>query len=362
MPFTIKLHSINKLWILVALIYLSSCAKTATDTSNENVDYIKAYHPLVNEAELQIVEQDFASALQLYNQAFAAVPEPFAIDYYNAAVSAMLAEDQKQAFSYLEKLALKGVSLEYVEKQEVFTPLQETKEWSKFLKNYSKNRARFNRRADLDLRADLDELYAKDQFFRQAKGGLRVNGDTIRKIEASNVEFLLGVIEKHGYPGEALIGVADTLEQLPRFSIVIQRQTKATNGYNFEPVLKEAVQFGRIRPQAAAYLLEQQGQGAFKSKAFVTVSCNNSKNCEGADFEGKYFRDRLTNSQLDVLNASRSKLGLSSFPDYRSKVLYNMQDKRFKLSSYWSITNYVVPSKEAASALTEKLVVANVKD
>lgn len=362
MPSTARLHLINKFLVLVALIYLSSCAKTDTDASKTNVDYIKAYHPLIHAAELQIVEQEFANALQLYKQAFAAVPEPFAIDYYNAAVSAMLAENQKQALSYLEKLALKGVSLEYIEKQEVFSPLQETKEWSKFLKAYAKNESRFNRRADLDLRADLDELYAKDQFFRQAKGGLRVNGDTIKKIEASNVEFLLGIIEKHGYPGEALIGVADTLEQLPRFSIVIQRQTKATNGYNFEPILKEAVQSGRIRPQAAAYLLEQQGQGTFNSKAFVTVSCSNSKNCEGADFEGKYFRDRLTNSQLGVLNASRSQLGLSSFPDYRRKVLYNMQDKRFKLSSYWSIANYVVPSKEAASALTEKLVIANVKD
>lgn len=348
--------------MLALLVYLSSCAKTGPDTSAGNIDYIKAYHPLVQEAERQIVEQDFANALQLYNQAFVAVPEPFAIDYYNAAVSAMLAEDQKQAFNYLDKLALKGVSLDYIEKQEVFAPLQETKEWSKFQKSYAKHRTRFNRRANLDLRADLDELYAKDQFFRQAKGGLRVNGDTIKKIEANNVEFLLATIEEHGYPGEALIGVADTLEQLPRFSIVIQRQIKATNGYNFDSILKEAVQSGRIRPQAAAYLLEQQGQGAFKSRVFVTVTCSNPENCEGADFEGKFFRDRLTNSQLGILNESRSKLGLSDFPDYRNKVLYNRQDKRFKLSNYWSVANYVVPSKEAASALTEKLVVADVKD
>lgn len=362
MHYAIKLNFKSLSWLFACLITLGSCVKTGTDASSSTIDYTQSYHPVVQEAELQVVEQNYADALRLYRQAFAAVPEPFAIDIYNAAVCAMLAEDQKQVMTYLNRLALKGVSIDYIEKQEVFSPLQATKDWAKFEKSYAKNRAKFRRRANLDLRADLDELYARDQFFRQAKGGLRVHGDTIRKIEDNNVAFLLETIKEHGYPGEDLIGVADTLEQLPRFSIVIQRQTKARNGYNFEPILKEAVQQGRIRPEVAAYLLEQQGYGTFKSRVFVTVDCNNPKNCEGAGVEGKYFRDKLTQSQLDALNKSRSELGLSSFPDYRKKVLYNAKDKRFKLSNYWSITNYVVPSKEAVSALTQGRVIAEMND
>jgi len=361
MPQSVKLNFINSFFLPALVIIISSCSSSNPATDTEGVNYIKAYHPLIQEAESEIVEQDFADALALYEKAFAAVPEPFAIDYYNAAVSALLADEQKQVFNYLEKLALKGVSLEYLEGQQVFAGLQETKEWGKFRESYAKHRRKFRHRADLDLRADLDELYAKDQYYRQAERSIRVYADTIRKIENNNVKFLLNVIDERGYPGEALIGVADTLEQLPRFGIVIQRQTKATGGHDFSSILKDAVQQGRIRPQAAAYLIEQQGRGNFNSRAFVTVNCNNPENCEGSAFDGKYFRDKLTSSQLEMLNESRSELGLSSFPDYRKKVLYNMQDKRFKLSNYWSVKNYIVPSKEAANALTERLVVADVK-
>lgn len=360
MQYPVKLNLFNTSWLFVILIYLSSCVKTRPDTSAEYVDYVKSYYPAVHEAEMQIVEQDFSEALTLYQQAFAAVPEPFATDIYNAAVCATLIDDHKQAFYYLDKLVLKGVSLDYLAKQDVFSPLQETKGWNRFERSYAKNRARFRQRADLDLRADLDELYARDQYFRQAKGGLKVHGDTIRKIESRNVDILLATIEKHGYPGEHLIGVADTLEQLPRFSIVIQRQTKAKKGYNFKPVLKEAVQSGRIRPQAAAYLLEQQGQGVYKSRAFITVDCNKPENCKGADIAGKYFIDNLSAEQVERLNNSRAGLGLESLADYRKKIVYNERDKRFKLSNYWSVTSYIVPSKEAASALTERLIVEDV--
>jgi hypothetical protein len=351
----IKFDLLNTGYLLLILLFSISCANLKQGSNIKQVNYITSYHPVVQEAEMQVVAQNFSEALKLYKQAFAEVPEPFAIDIYNAAVCAMLADDQKQAFDYLERLALKGVDLDYLVKQEAFMPLQETKKWYKFEKSYAKNRSKFRERADLDLRADLDELYARDQYFRQAKGGLRVYGDTIRKIEDKNVEFLLSVIEKHGYPGENLIGVADTLEQLPRFSIVIQRQTKPKKGYNFEPVLKDAVQNGRMRPQAAAYLIEQQGQGVYKSKAFVTVNCNKPENCEGADLAGKYFVDNLNSNQIEQINNNRAALGLESLADYRKKIVYNEQDKRFKLSNYWSVASYIVPSKEAASVLTEKL-------
>jgi hypothetical protein len=349
-------------WCILVLMLLNSCAGTGPGKSIGSVDYIQVYHPLIKNAELNIVDHNFKEALQLYQQAFTAVPEPFALDYYNAAVSALLADDQNQAFKYLDKLVLKGVSLDYLKRQEILTPLQDTKNWRKFEKSYDKYRARFEEKANLDLRADLDELYAKDQYYRQAKGGLKVHGDTIKKIENNNVDFLLTVIEEHGYPGENLIGVADTLEQLPRFSIVIQRQTKAKSGYNFESILKKAVQAGRMRPQVAAYLLEQQGYGMFKTRAFVTVACNNPKNCKGSDMEGKYFTDKVSGKPLEQLNESRKLLGLHSLEDYRKTVLYNKQDKRFKLSNYWSVTNYVVPSKEAANALTENLTLADLNN
>ncbi|MBC5775938.1 hypothetical protein H8S95_17820 [Pontibacter sp. KCTC 32443] len=328
----------------------------------KDIDYIKAYHPVIHEAELLLLNKDYSSALDKYKDAFKAVPEPFARDYYNAAVCAMLSENYEQTFDYLEELVLKGVELPFIRKQEVFKPLHETKEWDKFLDSYPKRRKKYKRHAELDIRADLDDLYARDKYYRLAKGGVRIYADTLRKIENDNVDILLRTIQKHGYPGEKLIGVGDTIEQLPRFSIVIERQTKAKKGFDFTDILKEAVQQGKLSPQAAAYLMEtQQGVRKYKTRALVWVSCSNPKDCAGdkkLKALNKYLVEDLNDKEEQKVNAFRAELGLEPLADYRKKVLYNLNDTRFMLSNKWSVGSYVVPSKEAAKALTQGLVIA----
>lgn len=319
-------------------------------------DYLTDYYPVINQAELSIIEQDYAAALNAYQYAFAAVPSPFARDYYNAAICALLLQDEKQTYNYLEKLVEKGVSLDYLSRQPLLDSLASTRHWKRFKRRYKKRRRTYEEHANLYLRADLDELYARDQYFRQAAGGLRVYGDTIRKIETANVQQLLTWVDKYGYPGEDLIGVADTLEQLPRFTIVIQRQTKARKGYDFSTLLNDAVHQGKLSPQAAAYLLEQQqGRSTYGAKALVRVNC---KSC-GEDKElkqlGRYMVADRSKEELEKVDIAREALGLEPLEDYREKVLYSLNDNRFKLNYDWSVVNYYVPSQEAASVLMERL-------
>jgi len=266
-------------------------------------------------------------------------------------------EDQKLAFSYLEQLVLKGVSLPYLEQQQVFDSLRTTKAWKKFERDYPRNRSKFEETLNKELRADLDELYARDAYFRLAEGGLRVHGDTIRKIETANVEKLLAWIEAYGYPGEQLIGVADTLEQLPRFSIVIRRQTKARKGYDFTEILTKAIKEGRMAPQPVAYLLDQQAGGnLYGSKAFVTVQCTRCKDEE--EKPQRYLVEKIKEDELERINEKRASLGLEPLDDYKRKVLYALGNKDFKLGYDWSVVAYKVPSKEAAAVLLESLTVA----
>ncbi|MBD1398567.1 hypothetical protein H9Q13_15450 [Pontibacter sp. JH31] len=326
-----------------------------------NADYVKAYHPHINQAESLLMAQDYAGALESYRHAFGAVPHGFARDYYNAAICATLTNNEKQAIGYLENLVETGVSLEYLEQQEVFAPLREHKVWKKFVKKYPKRRKEFRKKTNIDLRADLDELWARDQYFRQAKGGLKVHGDTLRKIEADNVKNLLAWISQHGYPGERLIGVPDTLEQLPRFSIVIQRQTAARNGFDFTPVLVQAVHEGKLDPHAAAYLIDQQqGKNLYRSKVLAKVSCDKPKECEEdeelAGMASRYLTHKISQEEEEKVNERRAALGLESIADYRNKMRYALEDRRFKLGYDWAVINYKVPSKEAAKVLTESLV------
>ncbi|WP_299826070.1 hypothetical protein [uncultured Pontibacter sp.] len=351
---------INNFFTLIRSAALLLFLLLATTVSANDTDYTKEYYPTINQAELSILQKDYATALTLYQAAFKAVPSPFARDYYNAAVCAMLLKDKKQSVVYLEQLATKGVSIDYLGKQPVFDSLKTTKQWRKFKRKYPKYRKQYDRQVNLDLRADLDELYARDQYFRQAEGGLRVYGDTLRKIEKANTEQFLAWVEKYGFPGESLVGVGDTLEHLPRFSIIIQRQTKARKGHDFTGVLKEAVQQGRISPQAAAYLLEQQaGASKYGSKAFVKVSCNTCEDKKPLRNMDRYLEEKRSAKETESINARRKKLGLETLEDYKKKVLYSMDDKRFKLNYDWSVVNYQVPSTEAAKIMMERFVVAD---
>ncbi|MER2998074.1 hypothetical protein [Pontibacter populi] len=351
----LKFSRLLLLLFVVLLVQQASAEK-------KDADYIKAYYPVIYEAEMLVLNKEYSAALDKYAAAFKAVPEPFARDYYNAAVCATLSENYKHTFTYLEELALKGVKLSYLEKQEVFKPLHESKEWEKLQKKYPKYRKKFKRRANLDVRADLDELYARDRYFRFAEGGLRVYADTLRKIENDNVDNLLRAIQKHGYPGEKLIGVGDTIEQLPRFSIVIQRQTTAKKGFDFSEILKEAVQNGRLSPQAAAYLMEtQKGTRYYKTRALVRVACTNKKDCEGdkkLKALNKYLVEDLSKKEEKTVNDLRAEIGLEPVDDYRRKVLYSLSDNRFKLGYKWSVTNFIVPGRDAAEELTRGLVLA----
>ncbi|MFT2009207.1 hypothetical protein ACMA1I_11070 [Pontibacter sp. 13R65] len=322
-------------------------------------DYTEVYHPHINKAELALAQKKYETALEHYQQAFAAVPSPFARDYFNAAVCATHEGREKLTYNYLEELALKGVDLDFLKRQRGFKPLQESKKWRKFERKYPKHRRKYRDRVNLDLRADLDELYARDQFFRQAKGGLRMHADTLRKIEASNVKRLLSAIETHGYPGENLIGVGDTMELLPRFAIVIERQTRFMDGYDFTNILQEAVRQGRLAPHAAAFLIEKQGFGEYKTRALVKITCGKPKDCENdkrlPDLS-KFMKENLNETQEQQINEQRLALGLESLTDYRKKVLFSLNQQEFDFNFPGAVSYYIAPSNEAAHVLTEKLI------
>ena len=77
-------------------------------------DYAKNYFPLIHEAELAIANHDYSSALKAYKEAFEAVPNPFAKDYFNAAVCASKLKQYEEAVGHCYKLAEKRSSTPYV--------------------------------------------------------------------------------------------------------------------------------------------------------------------------------------------------------------------------------------------------------
>ena len=113
-----------------------------------------------------------------------------------------------------------------------------------------------------------------------------------------------------------------------------------------------------MAPQPAAYLLDQQaGDNLYGSRAFVTVKCTSCK--EEEEKPQRYLVKEMSEARLAGIDKRRTPLGLEPLEDYWTKVLFGLENKAFRLHYDWSVVEYKVPSREAASVLLENLTAAD---
>ncbi|MDP5121520.1 MAG: hypothetical protein NWQ46_07995 [Spirosomaceae bacterium] len=86
------------------LLLLASCTASG--------QYIEKYYPLINQAELAIVDSNYQQAFTHYRTAFSNVERPRGTDYMNAAKCAFLVFDETSGKFYLRKLVGYGYNLE----------------------------------------------------------------------------------------------------------------------------------------------------------------------------------------------------------------------------------------------------------
>jgi len=96
-------------------------------------DFTRIYHPIINSAELAIVDTNYYEALDYYKAAFNNVKKPFSKDYYNAAICAAMVGKMPTMFDYLEKIVEKGYPSDSLRKDAFFKYVADTcKVWKKF--------------------------------------------------------------------------------------------------------------------------------------------------------------------------------------------------------------------------------------
>ena len=120
-------------------------------------DFTRIYHPIINEAELAIVDTNYYEALDSYKEAFANVKKPFAKDYYNAAICAAMIGKMPLVYDYLEKIVEKGYPSDSLRKDVFFHYVADTcKRWATFEKQMKLVKPTIN----WEVRDSLNRLYA----------------------------------------------------------------------------------------------------------------------------------------------------------------------------------------------------------
>ncbi|QHT71140.1 hypothetical protein GXP67_33055 [Rhodocytophaga rosea] len=278
----------------------------------QEVNFVEDYYPFIRKAEIAITQLSFGEASNYYKQAFKAVEQPFAIDYYNAALCAIQNKNYREATRYSGLLIDKGMDSRFFNRQ-AFSSIKKEKVWKKLMQTYPKRRKAYLSRINISLRNEILSLNEKDQHFRRMPGSYGVHGDTIFGIDMANVKRIREIISQYGYPDENLVGLVDNNFHSSLPSIIILHHYQQ-GYYDLSATLLEQVKMGKLSPREFVQYEEQLLQHKYKSNLFTKLDTT-------IVVEHKFkIADLTTSDQV------RKDVGLETIEEWRRKILFEMNN------------------------------------
>lgn len=164
------------------------------------------YYKVVETAETYTINNQYAKARDEYKKLLKEEHYIFARDLNNAVRAAIISRDYKTAILWCEKLALKGVSINYYNSK-VFNRLKSTKLWQSFLLKFPTLNEQYKKGLNQSLKTKLTDLVTMDQkdYVRHSKGEFersKLNATT-QRVDGKLIEL----IKREGFPTEEKIGI-----------------------------------------------------------------------------------------------------------------------------------------------------------
>jgi hypothetical protein len=278
------------------------------------INYIES-HRQTHKAEIFIANQQFDSALVIYEEVFAQLPHAFYRDLHNAAVCYLKLGDFEKGYELINQLVLHGYELIDFESGS-FDILKTNKiYWQRFLKQYPSLRASFLKSRPEPLFQEYYQLFLSDQnaasgwdinfqdsvFYSQAGDLFRlvdlhgflpidVNKDTIRTQIFIQFRHLGGLLNRYKNDPETFDDAF--FSEMESYTI------------KFDSLLLQALQSGKILPQTYAdivsYWASPNPYGDIAMKIDLIA-------------ETVGFKINLTLEQIKEVNERRSEIGLYPF-------------------------------------------------
>lgn len=339
-----------KFSILYLIFLLTTNIVFGAENNSDSLIFVTKYYPLINKAELSIVNEDYKQALENYKVAFTVVEKrkPFARDLFNAAVCGSKLNDSLFIYSCLTNLVSKGATIDYLTKSTSFKDFFQTTLGMSVMKEYPAQRELLLNSINLEVKNELNTLFETDQYFRRKPDNYTVYGDTITKIDDYNINRLIEIIDKYGFPDETLIGIDDSLSVMPLFCTVIWHQSSYKN-YEVKQkliqILKKASCEGKIDPHVFGRLTGHfSGLDSYFTMPFFKVMCRDNSECEKdeelKDKVGKWVYRELPPEKENLINQKRFRVGLETVDEYREKVFYAKGDNDFYFKFLGGLTTY----------------------
>lgn len=207
------------------------------------------YHNRIIEAEEYIVNRQFNESLNIYRSLSKNYGYLFLRDCKVAAQLSAYTGDTDNLFFFLEKGLETGWTLKEIMKSRHFKKFRSDNRWKRLKDNEDEYRREFLRSINLPLRAEVKEMFTKDQkrAFRVALTPVKKWREryTNRKFVPNNrvqVRRINEIIDQTGYPGEKLIGDKSWV------TVIISHNERDTIYKELRPKLYKAFERGELSP------------------------------------------------------------------------------------------------------------------
>lgn len=284
--------------LLLLFLFLLSAGRLPAQFS-------KIYYPHINRAELAITREMYAEASAAYQEAFANVKYPLALDLYNAIACCIMLHNFEGAKPLLLKMAAKGIPAETFDKEDllqkvysqwqafkpVYRQIQETFETSlpdsvhtwlqkwqdshtnfpkRFIYSYGEKNTEsfhFNPAEDIEARMNMEAHLSDTGGYSENQEGLLSGDYLLTQTNALIFSRYLGPVMLRQSDSLLLKNVAELLKYTPRI-----------NGTNY---LLEGIEAGRWHRILHAKFLR-------RSEAFSIALVRTEEDC-GDEFSGYYI-------------------------------------------------------------------------
>ena len=313
-------------------IILFIWAKSNSQLSTNRNENLITYYGLVNKAELALVNSENKVALKLYEDAFRIRKYGFANDYFNAALLSAIIGDNKKTYNYFKELSKLGLDPRTFKSIEI-------------LKNFWLSK--YGLKAELldsitpkiynsEYRFTVLKLVERDQLFRNKKNAYTLYKDTINSIDKENIQILLSLISKYGFPSERLTGLNRNGLGLPAATLIIHQNLRKDRIFDFSQILKNAVYSGDFKNKDASYFIEGNTgrlNGIYNPYSLMRASYDSSlisldksgtQIKKDSTFYTKWGYSKLPDSSAIKMELNRSDLFLEPLADALKKDIFRL--------------------------------------
>ncbi len=289
-------------WIVV--LFLFSCSTNFFKSKGKtHIDINNSYNYLINLAELDIIDGNYAAATKNYLKAFELSHPGFSDDYYNAFKVCVFTKNVDFAFFNAKKLLDRGLCLRFFDNYRFL--LDNHQEWSN-------HREKKKKQIILEYRWGLEDLLSKDQGNRTDLDSI-----TLAKVDSSNFYTFLTLYKKYGYPSESIIGIECSSSEKginfqPQDVLFWHFKTRAFPEFDSVIVdglnkgLIEPIEFARYRPSKMYY-------------PTPVIRINN---------DSTFYTYNLSDSLFNVINNRRKEIGLEPIQDQIKKIKSRLRNEK----------------------------------